>query len=483
MTNTLFAVMESYNDHIVWQKWQENTGVDVTFEHPAAGMAKEEFGLLMSEDVLPDIIQGFDNYYTGGILAGYEDDIVLDITDLVKEYAPDYYALISQSEEIWRQFTVNDRILSFNSWCEELNEGAMMWTVRQDWLDEFGLKAEDMTTYDAIETYFQKILENKPGVTPLELTVTAGNQTSTNNVIYWGYNIYPSWYQVDGKVKYYDDGDMSQYRAFLERMHSWYDKGYLSKDFASYKTATARANFSAGATGCICVNVGPAYSDADTSGIPIVKTPFWKETADQPINVYFPDGTEKNGTDATVITVDCKDPITAVKFLNYGYTDEGMILSNWGVEGVSYTTDENGQRHFTEQVVNNPNYGTSLTMYIYRIHKMPNRRLSDCTANPNITKRQEVVDTRLQYMSFSDTMNGDYFLPSGVSLTAEENSERSSIMTNVNTYIDEMRNKFITGAVELNDENWNTFLATLDSYGLTRAVEITQNAYDRYLGK
>ena len=83
----------------------------------------------------------------------------------------------------------------------------------------------------------------------------------------------------------------------------------------------------------------------------------------------------------------------------------------------------------------------------------------------------------------TETFNGDYLLPSGVSLTVDENSERSSIMSNVNTYISEMRLKFITGAVKLDDASWNEYIAKLDSYGLNRAIEITQAAYDRYLGK
>ena len=476
MNGNLVTVMGSYNEHPVYQQLAKNAGVTINFEHPAAGQEREEFGLLMVRDKLPDIIQNFNDYYTGQVQAGYDDGIVMDLTDLVKEYAPDYYALISKDEATWRQFTTNDRILAFYTYWEELNPGAQHVTLRQDWLDEFGLKAEDMTTYDAIEAYFQGILDNKPGVAPLYLNATYEGY-------YWGYNVINGWIAADGKVAYMDTGDQPQYRKLLERFHSWYEKGYVSVDFASYKSAEARSLFSAGLIGCFGEPIGNVVSDADSSGLSIVKSPFWKETEDTVVHTYFPEGLERNGGQCTVITTTCEDPITAVKLLNYGYTDEGMILTNFGIEGLSYTKDEAGNIHYTDLVVKNPDYGTAVTHQLYRIHWIPNRKLADTTCNPNVTKRQDIVEGRLRYTAITDTFNGDYKLPAGISLTMDENSERSSIMSNVNTYIGEMRLKFITGAEPLNDETWANYIQTLKSMGLDRAIEITQAAYDRYIAQ
>jgi len=56
-------------------------------------------------------------------------------------------------------------------------------------------------------------------------------------------------------------------------------------------------------------------------------------------------------------------------------------------------------------------------------------------------------------------------------------------MSNVNTYVNEMRLKFITGTVKLNDASWQEYLNTLKSMKLDEAVSISQAALDRYLGK
>ena len=476
MNGNLVTQMSTYNEHPVYQQLMKDVGVNIEFQHPAVGQEKEQFGLMLLQDKLPDIIQAFPGYYDGGVQAAYDDGVIIDLTDLVKEHAPDYWALISADDTTYRQFTVNGKVLAFYTYWQEFNPSAMCITLRQDWLDEFGLKAEDMTTYDAIEQYFQAILDNKPGVAPLYLNVG-------ENAYNWGYGIFQGWYQKDGKVVYYDEGSQPQYRAFLSRLNSWYEKGYISKDFSSYKASEARSMFSAGLIGCFCEPIGNVYSDADASGLSIVKSPYWLETPETQVHTYFPEGLEHNGGQGTVITSHCTDPVTAVKLINYLYTDAGMILTNYGVKDLSYTVDENGDYHYTDLVLKNPNYGTSVTHQLYRIHWAPNRKLADTTCNPNIVKNEKLVEGRLRYTGMTETFNGDYLLPSGVSLTVDENSERSSIMSNVNTYISEMRLKFITGAVKLDDASWNEYIAKLDSYGLNRAIEITQAAYDRYLGK
>ena len=271
MNGNLVTQLSTYNEHPVYQQLMKDTGVNIDFEHPAAGQEKEEFGLMLVSNEIPDVIQSFPNYYNGGVQAAYDDGMILDLTDLVKEYAPDYYKLISADEETWRQFTVNDRILAFYTYWEEYNVTAQTITLRADWLEQFGLKAEDMATYDAIEAYFQGIKDHYPDVAPLYLSVNTREY-------YLGYNICPDWYQVDGKVCYYDDGDQSDYRAWLTRMHEWYEKGYISADFASYKSNEARSLFSAGLIGAFCEPVGNVISDADSSGLSIAKSPYWRKS-------------------------------------------------------------------------------------------------------------------------------------------------------------------------------------------------------------
>lgn len=47
-------------------------------------------------------------------------------------------------------------------------------------------------------------------------------------------------------------------------------------------------------------------------------------------------------------------------------------------------------------------------------------------------------------------------------------------------YATSSRAKFINGDVELNDETWQKYLDTLESYGMSDYIEMCQRAYNRY---
>ena len=65
-----------------------------------------------------------------------------------------------------------------------------------------------------------------------------------------------------------------------------------------------------------------------------------------------------------------------------------------------------------------------------------------------------------------------------VAPTAEESEEYSTIMNEVETYRDEMTNKFILGTESL--DNFDQYVETLNSLGLQRAIEIQDAALERY---
>jgi len=67
------------------------------------------------------------------------------------------------------------------------------------------------------------------------------------------------------------------------------------------------------------------------------------------------------------------------------------------------------------------------------------------------------------------------------STTQEESEQLAIIINNVNTYRDEMEAKFITGALSIND--FDKYVAQLKKFGIEKAIEIKQAAYDRYMAK
>lgn len=52
----------------------------------------------------------------------------------------------------------------------------------------------------------------------------------------------------------------------------------------------------------------------------------------------------------TVITSACKDPVAAVRFIDYMYSPEGSDLLTWGIEGETYRIVD-GKKELTEKAL------------------------------------------------------------------------------------------------------------------------------------
>ena len=78
---------------------------------------------------------------------------------------------------------------------------------------------------------------------------------------------------------------------------------------------------------------------------------------------------------------------------------------------------------------------------------------------------------------FADTDGIKYCLPN-ITPTQEESKEYAAIMNDINTYRDEMEVKFILGTESL--DNFDKYVETIESMGLSRALEIQNAALERY---
>ena len=57
----------------------------------------------------------------------------------------------------------------------------------------------------------------------------------------------------------------------------------------------------------------------------------------------------KGGSCVIAISADCENPQEVVDFIDFICSREGKILANYGVEGVHYTLDENGNPRVTKE--------------------------------------------------------------------------------------------------------------------------------------
>lgn len=468
--NAAIQHIKSYAENPAYQEVQKRTGVTIEFIHPTLGQEQEQFNLMIASGELPDIIQQAYRYPGGGREKGYDDGVYVNLLPYLEAWAPDYLNAVNHDRTARMQtYSGTDKVLAF--FPLNLNDPIPYYRpiVRKDWLEEFGM--DTPRTLPEYETYFQNILDKKPGVSPFTLKFGNGNDLG----LFMGpYDMLGGWFQADGEVMHYYDHP--RYKEFLERMYQWYQKGYLSKDFATLNNPKIFALFDSGELGGYPESVDMTRVRALSLGIAIESCPNPRLSSDQmlhngaayrPVNNSLPFD--------TAVTTQCKDIERAIKFLNYGYTGEGSRIFNFGVEGLTYTMVD-GQPKFTDLMLNNPDgLTTSSVNYIYKIHFGPKLGMPDPIANPELAKSQESVEWRLKWIDDPNIDNSLQMLSDA--MTAEEMQEHNRIMVEVNPYAEEMKLKFIVGAEPLS--NFDAYVEKLYSLGFKRVKEIEQARYDR----
>lgn len=460
----------NYSENIAYQKVMENTGIEIEFIHPSPGQEQEQFNTMIASGEWPDIIIG-GGRYKGGIQQGVEDGVYLDLTPYMETYAPDYYAIANYNDDIRRELTTeNGSYYAMYATRHPEDPVPAPWfrpNVRKDWLDEFNMEVPQ--TLDEVEAYFEAIRANKGEDV---LCVVFPKQGSwTDEIFYQAYDLYPGFYVVDGKVTH---GNIEpKLKDYVSRMNSWYEKGYISKDFLSYDESQVAGLFQTGKIGMFLDSVDVAYIRASEAGVEAISTPYFRLNRGDKLHTG-PRAGYNEGQDA-VISTDCKNPELALQFLNYAFTEEGAMLYNYGVEGVTYTM-ENGEPVFTQEMVNPEDMTTEAANYLKRIHFATKRTVSDTVLWKN-TWAPEQLGYRERWADDPD-VDGSYRLPP-IKFTNEENARLAEIMVDFDTFSDEMIFKFIMGKEPL--DNFDAYLEKCKDYHIEEAIAIYQAAYDRYM--
>lgn len=461
----------SYDENPAFIQLQENTGIDIEFIHPTVGMESEQFNLLMASGDLPDLIlMDSESLYEGGLKQMYADGAIIDIAPYLEELAPQYLACINASEISQKQIMSGDNgeVFGFYRMSHAGAFPYLRMIARKDWLEEFNM-SEPMTIAE-YEAYFQAILDNKPGVTPL---YARGLADSNSHLLMGAFDIIGDFFVKDDVVGHYANAD--GYKEYLQLMADWYSKGYLSKDFASLSGTEITAMFDNGTLGMYPDSVDASLVRTKEIGIPSTNLPYMRKAVDSKLHSEISSTpVDTSSPRVTVITSACENVEAAIAFLNYAYTYEGSLVANWGVEGETWVWGEDGLPKFTAQYTDNPDgMTTSNCAYVLRCHLFSKYTYADYICG--LTDEQQVANRMLWY--------GDPNIDSALRLpplnfSSEEISQREDLMNQVNTYIDEMALRFITGQESF--DNWDTYVETVNNMGLLEAISITQTAYNRF---
>ena len=470
------AIMTTdWNDNEFYQEMERRTGVHLEFEMVSSADYQTNFNLMIASGNLADMIYVGASYYAEGVDAAIDDGYFLDLTDLVDEYMPNYEKVRTSDVQYELLSTTDSGRLGAVYELRQSKQGPWLglW-IRQDWLDDLGL--ETPVTFDDYHEVLTAFKNEKGATAPLILNFSGSD--GEFGTMSGGLNVLNSW-QLDetGKVNF--GPYMDAWKEYVTIMHQWYTEGLIDPDFMATDERTAdMAKVVTGASGLFAAlytmpSVYEAASEDPNMDLAPVNPPVMNEGDEGHIRLR-----DSYTSGNTAISADSENWEVALRWLDYLYTDEGALLANYGVEGDTFEFDENGKPVFTDKILNNENGWTmTQTVASYLCPSAGIANWSDWTRElagvPE--KDQACYDV---WSEFSD----DWRLPSSVTLTQEESTERAALYADISTIVKEQTAQFISGALDI-ESNWDAYISALEASGMERAIEITQAAYDRYLAR
>lgn len=470
------AIMTTdWNDNEFYQEMERRTGVHLEFEMVSSADYQTNFNLMIASGNLADMIYVGASYYAEGVDAAIDDGYFLDLTDLVDEYMPNYERIRTSDVQYELLSTTDSGRLGAVYELRQSKQGPWLglW-IRQDWLDDLGL--ETPVTFDDYHEVLTAFKNEKGATAPLILNFSGSD--GEFGTMSGGLNVLNSW-QLDetGKVNF--GPYMDAWKEYVTIMHQWYTEGLIDPDFMATDERTAdMAKVVTGASGLFAAlytmpSVYEAASEDPNMNLAPVNPPVMNEGDEGHIRLR-----DSYTSGNTAISADSENWEVALRWLDYLYTEEGALLANYGVEGDTFEFDENGEPVFTDKILNNENGWTmTQTVASYLCPSAGIANWSDWTRElagvPE--KDQACYDV---WSEFSD----DWRLPSSVTLTQDESTERAALYADISTIVKEQTAQFISGALDI-EENWDAYISALEASGIERAIEITQAAYDRYLAR
>ncbi len=472
MDSTFGVYSKDYNDSEFFKELEKRTNVHIDFVTPAEGEETNSFNLMFTSGELPDIITMANGYTNGGLTGGIEDGYYLDLTDLIPEYMPNYNAVRTSSERLIKDTTMDDGRLGGVYEIRVGTEGPWMgYQVNQNWLDELGL--DTPVTYDDWEEMLTAFKEKKGAYAPLALTSYGYD---CFDILSAGFGAAHTFLNMDGTVVYSPITD--NWKEYLTLMNDWYSKGLIDPDFMTRGLFCSDTELiTSEQTGCwvSMVKLASAY-DAANSNINTVAIPNPVKADGDTTHIRVPDSIATSNMIA--ISADCENTELALKWLDYLYTEEGSMLASYGVEGESYTKDENGTVAFTDLINANPDgYDQNTSMLIYAL--VPSKLTSYYHFDREYLNMRD-KDIESYDIWGQDWEKDDWVMPGFVTLTPDETSEYSVIYNDVSSYMNECTLKFITGVMDVNGADWDTYVDTIKGMGIDTCVQIQQAALDRY---
>ena len=448
---------------------EKQTGVKLSMIY-APKEYNSSIDVLIASGNLPDLIESSFSHSSFSIHSLIDNNIILPLNQFLEEASPNLKAYMELHPDIASQLCTYEGEYYMYPFIH--TDPKLQYTVglmiREDWLNELDLLKP--TTIEEWTTVLRAFKYEKNAEIPL-----INFFDEQYNLFCGAFGTQCGFFRDDNTIVY---GPLkSGFADFLKVMSSWYAEGLIDSNLITDKEVAMQSILS-GKSGAIEGYAGSSMNHlnyhlgktSETAKMVCTTNPAPKRGALPQFGHYSGD---VDATGGVVISASCKTPELAARFLDYGYSEEGMLLYNFGIQGVSYTMPY-GKPVYTEQILNNPTDSiyTNMRRYIRANTNGPFIQMSEYIRQYYLTPEQ--TDASIVWSNSNAKAHSIPLL----SFTDEEYALKQSLEGKIRDYTNDMLRRFIIGVTPLNE--YDAFCSELKRLGIAQLTQIYQTAYDRY---
>lgn len=355
---TFFGTEPPGEDNVIKKEIEKrtNTKLNITW---VATEAEQKANVMMASGDIPDLM------YIGSITSAQFTSMVnqgafWDVTPYLK----DYPNLQKFPEDTWIYTRINGK--NYGVPRVRPTEGASFPYIRKDWLDKLGLKTP--TNMDEVYSVLKAFVEKDPdgnGKADTVGMVGLASETSMNTLA-WVENIYNKSYGEYAMVndRLVNKNVLPGTREALIWLNKAYNDKLIPQDFAVLKSAQASAMMKSNKGGMYYGPPEAAWPDVED-----LRKLGVKEADTLPL-VSLNGVTFRDAGFAGMFAIPKSVPEAKLKkilkFMDYGASDEGSTLANYGLKDVHWK-EEGGVKLATPQaakdVVSSQTFGQIFQSY------------------------------------------------------------------------------------------------------------------------
>ena len=340
------------------------------------------------------------------------------------------------------------------------------------WLEKLGIEAPK--TLDEFVDYLRKIKETDMNGNGEADEIPMSLMNAFLPYAFgpaFGLDLVSGYYADDEGVVHYAPYEKDAYKAYLTFLNGLYNEGLLEQEFASLNRDQIVERCAKDVTGVtfdyswqmstLYSAQYESYKEDSSKGVIAGAAPLSGEhegyyVGRNPVSNIFG------------INAKSENKELAIKFLDYAMSEEAQDLYVWGMEGLTYEVDADGNRHFLPKCTEDTIWYQGLGINA-----------------PNMPSQQSVPATDVLLAAWHVQNDREFEEPyirapyPEVYSTEEEASTGSMYQVDIDTYVDESAVAFITGTKNL-EEDFDNYIATLESMQIAEMLKIRQAQYDRF---